>query len=178
MGGKRDESEGRFGKEGRVSSSCNAIDPVAVHHVDTILVRSFQIAGVVGVGFCAITSVTSPVRTHATHAHMRVLCGVSVSYVYAGCTRARMDEGRVRGAALKERGALCILAARSFGDAMSIARNSAFLPVISAKFMRPMIAKTCDVFEASSRDCFSLLLRARSEWSVNKISSLDPEISE
>lgn len=63
--GERDESGGRFGKEGRVSSSCNAIDPVAVHHVDTILVRSFQIAGVVGVGFCAITSVAGPIRTHA-----------------------------------------------------------------------------------------------------------------
>lgn len=51
--GRREGSEkGR----GRVSSSCNAINPVAVHHVDTILVDSFQPARVVGVGFCAITS--------------------------------------------------------------------------------------------------------------------------
>lgn len=93
---------GRFGKEGRVSSSCNAIDPVAVHHVDTILVRSFQIAGVVGVGFCAITSVAGPTHacTHARHAHTYGVSGVG--HVYAGCTRARTVEGP-RDAALKER---------------------------------------------------------------------------
>lgn len=86
---------GRFGKEGRVSSSCNAIDPVAVHHVDTILVRLFQIAGVVvGVGFCAITSVAGPTHacTHVTHVHTCAYRG-NVSYVYVGCTRAKTDEG-------------------------------------------------------------------------------------
>lgn len=57
------ENIGRASGRGRVSSSCNAIDPVAVHHVDTILVRSFQITGVVGVGFCAITSVAGPTYT-------------------------------------------------------------------------------------------------------------------
>lgn len=51
-GGREGSEKGR----GRVSSSCNAINPVAVHHVDTILVDSFQPARVVGVGFCAITS--------------------------------------------------------------------------------------------------------------------------
>jgi len=57
---ERREAGGKGRREGRVSSSCNAIDPVAVHHVDTILVRSFQTAGVVQVGFCAITSVAGP----------------------------------------------------------------------------------------------------------------------
>lgn len=100
-GGGRGRSGGRFGKEGRVSSSCNAIDPVAVHHVDTILVRSFQIAGVVGVGFCAITSVAGPTHacTHATHArvhahtHVRREC-VS-TYMQVARERERLrSEGR------------------------------------------------------------------------------------
>lgn len=91
-------------KEGRVSSSCNAIDPVAVHHVDTILVRSFQIAGVVGVGFCAITSVAGPThaRTHAlTRTRERKL----------RCTR-RLHASKVRwtneGRGVRRRGA-CII---------------------------------------------------------------------
>lgn len=93
-----EKSGGKARKEGRVSSSCNAIDPVAVHHVDTILVRSFQIAGVVGVGFCAITSVADPtcVRTHA-RTHAGVGCRASVSYVvHVGCTRAKRV-GRMKG---------------------------------------------------------------------------------
>lgn len=60
-------SKGTGGSErrggGRVSSSCNAINPVAVHHVDTILVDSFQPARVVGVGFCAITSLGPTLHT-------------------------------------------------------------------------------------------------------------------
>jgi len=85
-------------REGRVSSSCNAIDPVAVHHVDTILVRSFQTAGVVEVGFCAITSAAGPTcaRMHArTHAR-------AVSYARAGCTRASVPRGGPAGGRREE----------------------------------------------------------------------------
>jgi hypothetical protein len=87
---ERREAGGKGRREGRVSSSCNAIDPVAVHHVDTILVRSFQTAGVVQVGFCAITSVAGPTcaRMHArTHAR-------AVSYAHAGCARERALLGK------------------------------------------------------------------------------------
>lgn len=39
---ERETSEIQGRRERRVSSSCNAIDPVAVHHRDTILVGSFS----------------------------------------------------------------------------------------------------------------------------------------
>lgn len=45
---------GRKGR--RVSSSCNVIDSVAVHHVDTILVGSFQALRVVGVASAPLLS--------------------------------------------------------------------------------------------------------------------------
>lgn len=93
-GGKGEEARrgrvdrGQRAREGqgrRVSSSCNAINPVAVHHVDTILVDSFQAARVVGVGFCAITSLAGPTCTRNTG---------RASHVHAGCTRALLWRDR------------------------------------------------------------------------------------
>jgi len=120
-----EKSGGKARKEGRVSSSCNAIDPVAVHHVDTILVRSFQIAGVVGVGFCAITSIAGPTRTHArTHAHTRAWGAVwawATLYTQVAREQSEVDEWRAR--CETARSVHYILGARSFEDAMPIARN-------------------------------------------------------
>lgn len=85
-GRRRERESGRERQGRRVSSSCNAINPVAVHHVDTILVDSFQSARVVGVGFCAITSLARVLRVHANIG----------KEVHAGCTRGWPEREKKR----------------------------------------------------------------------------------
>lgn len=150
-----EKSGGKARKEGRVSSSCNAIDPVAVHHVDTILVRSFQIAGVVGVGFCAITSVADPtcVRMHArTHTRGR---GVPCEHELR-CTR-RLHASKAswtnEGRGVRRRGA-CIISWERAPSEMRCRLREIERLHSRCQYRRNLcsgaIAKACDVSEVES----------------------------